>query len=128
MIAAAVCTTFKRDVLALAGDVKIALYTAAAMLSKATTVYSAAHEVVGEGYTPGGLTLTGLTTAIEGDTAGVIWTDPVWPTATITARGALIYHASKGNRAVAVLDFGADVTSTHGRFTVALPAPVVRLT
>jgi len=128
VITAAVCTTFKRDVLALAGEVKIALYTAAASLSKATTAYSPAHEVVGAGYTPGGLVLTGLLTAIEGDSAGLIWSDPIWPTATITARGALVYHASKGNKAVAVLDFGEDVTSTHGRFTVALPAPVVRLT
>lgn len=140
-ITAAICNSFKLEVLPtaagvhLSGDVyKIALFTSAAALSKATTAYSATNEVVGAGYVAGGATLVGLTTALDTDTAMLDWTtDPTWPASTITARGALIYNSSKSNKAVAVLDFGADITSTNGTFTVALPVPaaataVVRMT
>ena len=140
-ITAAICNSFKLEVLPTAAGIhysgdtyKIALYTSAATLSKATTAYSATNEVVGTGYTAGGASLAGLTTALDTDTAMLDWTtDPTWPTSTITARGALIYNSSKANRAVAVLDFGADITSTAGLFTVTLPAPaaataVVRMT
>lgn len=129
-ITAAVCNSFKLELLPtaagvhLSGDVyKIALYTSAATLSKATTAYSATNEVAnGNGYTTGGATLAGLTTALDTDTAYLDWsTDPTWPAATITARGALIYNSSKSNKAVAVLDFGGDITSTAGLFTVTLP-------
>jgi len=131
-ITAAVCNSFKLETLPtvagvhLSGDVyKIALYTSAATLSKATTVYSATNEVAASGtYSAGGQALVGLTTALDTDTAVLDWTtDPVWTGATITARGALIYNSSKSNKAVAVLDFGSDITSTAGTFTVALPAP-----
>ena len=128
-ITAAVCNSYKQEVLGgthLAADTyKIALYTSAATLSKATTAYSATNEVAnGNGYTTGGATLSGFTAALDTDTAYVDFTtDPTWPTATITARGALIYNSTRSNKAVCVLDFGADITSTNGTFTVALPAP-----
>lgn len=131
-ITQAVCNSFKLELLPtaagvhLSGDVyKIALYASAATLSKATTAYSATNEVAnGNGYTTGGATLSGLQTALDTDTAYLDWTtDPTWPASTITARGALIYNASKSNKAVAVLDFGGDIISTNGTFTVQLPAP-----
>ena len=129
-ITAAVCNSFKLESLPTAagvhraGDVyKCALYTSAATLSNATTVYTATGEVVGAGYVAGGAILSGLATALDGDTAYLDFTDPTWPASTITARGALIYNSSKGNKAVGVLDFGQDISSTNGLFTVALPAP-----
>lgn len=102
---------------------KIALYTSAAALSKASTVYTATGEVVGTGYTAGGATLSGVTQALDADTAIMDFADPSWSTATITARGAMIYDSTNGNKTRAVLDFGADVTSTAATFSVQLPAP-----
>lgn len=101
---------------------KIALYVDTANLDKNTTAYTATGEVVGTGYTAGGATLTGYARALSGDVAYLNWADPSWASSTITARGALIYNASKTNAAVAVLDFGANVSSSNGTFTVDLPA------
>lgn len=102
--------------------IKIALYTASATLDASTTVYTTSNEVVGTGYTAGGNTLTGATVSLTGTTAFVDFSDTSWTTATITARGALLYNSSKSNKAVAVLDFGSDKTSTAGTFTVQFPA------
>ena len=68
------------------------------------------------------MALTNVTPTTSGTTAYVDFGDATWSTATITARGALIYNSSKSNKAVAVLDFGADKTSTAGDFTVQFPA------
>lgn len=129
-ITAAFCNSFKQELLAMtphtAGDTyMIALYTSAATLSKATTVYAAADEVGASGtYVAGGQALVGFSVTLDGDTAILDWTtDPQWLAATITAAGALIYNATRANRAVAVLDFGGDITSTAGPFDVTLPAP-----
>lgn len=126
-ITAAIPNSFKQEILAgihLAADTyKIALYTSAATLSKATTVYSATNEVAGTGYSAGGLTLAGYTAQLFTDTAVVDWTSPVWAASSLVARGALIYNSSRSNKAVAVLDFGADITSTAGNFTVTFPTP-----
>ena len=129
-ITAAFCNSFKQELLAMtphtASDVyKMALFTSAATLSKATTTYAATNEVAnGNGYVTGGATLVGFSPTLDADTAILDWsTDPTWTTATITARGALIYNSTRSNKAVAVLDFGADITSTADTFTVALPAP-----
>ena len=126
-ITQALCTSFKKEILEGVhelGDVyKIALYTSAASLDGSTTAYSATNEVSGTGYSAGGATLSGIATGFSGATAWIDWTsDPSWAAATITARGALIYNSSQGNKAVAVLDFGSDKTSTNGTFTVVLPA------
>jgi hypothetical protein len=125
-IAQAMCSSFKQQILLGEHDMdtdtfKIALYTSAATLSAATTVYSTSDEVVGTGYTAGGNTLTGATVSLSGTTAFVDFSDSSWTTATITARGALIYNSSKANKAVAVLDFGSDKISTGGTFTVQFP-------
>jgi hypothetical protein len=121
------CSSFKQQILLGEHDldtdtIKIALYTSAATLSAATTAYSTSDEVVGTGYTAGGNTLAGATVSLTGTTAFVDFSDTTWTTATITARGALLYNSSKSNKAVAVLDFGSDKTSTAGNFTVQMPA------
>jgi hypothetical protein len=126
-ITQAMCSSFKQQLLLGEHDldtdvIKLALYTSAATLSAATTAYSTSDEVVGAGYTAGGNTLTGATVSLTGTTAFVDFTDTTWTTATITARGALMYNASKSNKAIAVLDFGADKTSTAGNFVVQFPA------
>ena len=102
---------------------KIALFTSAASLSAATTAYSTSNEVTGAGYTAGGNTLVISTVPTSsGTTAFLDFSDTTWTSSTITARGALIYLANGGtNPSVAVLDFGADKTSTAGDFTVQFP-------
>ena len=100
---------------------KIALYTNSATLDATTTAYTTSGEVVGTGYTAGGNTLTGNAISYSGTTAWITFSDSSWTTATITARGALIYDSSKSNAAIAVLDFGSDKTSTVGTFTVQMP-------
>lgn len=101
---------------------KMALYTSAATLGESSTVYAATNEVVGTGYTAGGATLTGYTASLDGTTAILDFADPSWANSTITARGAIIYDATGGNKIRAVLDFGADIVSTNGPFNVTLPA------
>ena len=103
---------------------KIALFTDSATLDATTTAYSVTNEVSGTGYTAGGNTLTISTNPTStGTTAFLDFADTTWSTATITARGALIYLADGGtNPAVAVLDFGSDKTSTAGDFTIVFPA------
>ena len=102
---------------------KIALFTSSASLDAATTAYSTTNEVVGTGYTAGGNTLTNVAPTSSGTTAYLSFTSPTtWTTATITANGALIYNSTQGNKAVAVLAFGGDKTSTAGDFTIQFPA------
>lgn len=125
-ISQAMCSSFKQQILLGEHDldtdvIKIALYTSAATLGASTTAYTTADEVVGAGYTAGGNTLTGATVSLSGTTAFVDFNDTTWSAATITARGALIYNSSKSNKAIAVLDFGSDKTSTSGDFTVQFP-------
>ncbi len=101
---------------------KLALYTSAADLGAATTVYSSTNEVAASGsYVAGGGTLTGVTVASSGTTAWVTFDNISFTSATITARGALIYNSSKGNKSVAVLDFGQDKSSSSSTFTVQFP-------
>ena len=104
----------------LTDDIYMALYTANASLDQTTTQYTLTGEVVATGYTAGGQLLLSPSVMSDGYTAYVSFADPSWAAA-LTARGALIYNASKGNKSVAVLDFGADKTSTT-TFTVTLPA------
>ncbi len=107
------------------GDVyKMSLYVSAATLGESTTAYTATNEVVGTGYTAGGVTLVGYTPGTSGTEAWIDWTtNPSWPSSTITARGAMIYNFSKSNKVLAILDFGTDITSTASTFDVTLPAP-----
>ena len=129
-ISQAMCTSFKVELLqgvhdftASTGDVfKIALYTSSATLGASTTAYTVTNEVSGSGYTAGGNTLTNVTPTSSGTTAFTDFADTTWTTATITARGALIYNSTESDKAVAVLDFGSDKTSTAGNFTIVFPA------
>lgn len=120
------CSSFKQEswlgIHDLDTDVlKMALYTATADLSQATTVYTPTNEISGTGYISGGISLTGAQVLLSGTTAYLTFDNPVWVNASFTCRGALIYNSSEANRAIAVLDFGADKT-TSGTFTVQLPA------
>ena len=136
-ISQGVCNSFKEEVLTGVHDIendtiKIALFTSSATLDADTTAYATTNEVVGTGYTAGGNTLAGAAVTLDGSVAIVDFNDTTWASASITARGALIYNSSKANRAIAVLDFGSDKTSTDGDFSVIFPAPtastaVVRL-
>ena len=101
--------------------IKIALYTGNANLNADTTVYTSTAEVAATGtYVAGGATMTGITVSTSGYTAYVGFDNVSW-TAALTARCALIYNSSKGNKSVAVLDFGSDKTSTV-TFLITMPA------
>lgn len=125
-ITSAVCNSFKQELFGGIHDIdtdviKMALYTSAATLDATATAYTTSNEVVGVGYVAGGNTLTGATISLDGSVAIVDFSDTTWSSATITARGAMIYNSSKSNKAIAVIDFGADKTSTNGSFVVQMP-------
>ena len=100
--------------------IKIALYTANANLNADTTAYSSDNETSGGNYAAGGTTMTGITVSSSGSTAYVGFNNVSW-TGAITARCALIYNSTQGNKSVAVLDFGSDKTSTT-TFLITMPA------
>jgi hypothetical protein len=137
-ISQAMCTSFKVQILdgihafgttiirasTSADTFKIALFTSAATLDASTTVYSSTNEVPnGSGYTTGGqvLTVSQVPTSTS-TTAWLSFSDVTWTTATITANGALIYNSTQNDKAVAVLAFGGDKSSTAGNFTIQFPA------
>lgn len=129
-ITQAIANSFKTEILtathdftASTGDTfKLALYTSSATMSKSTTAYSATNEVGNSGtYSAGGGSLTSSTPTLSTDTAVCDFADISFTSATITARGALIYNSTKSNKAVVVLDFGADKTSTAGTFAITFP-------
>jgi hypothetical protein len=98
---------------------KIALYTANADLSYATTAYTTTNEITGTGYTAGGKILTVVPPATDDLTAFISFANVTWSPASFTTRGALIYNSTTG-AAVAVLNFGADKTPTS-TFTITFP-------
>lgn len=101
---------------------KLAMYTNSASFTAATTAYTATNEVSGTGYSAGGGTLTRIDPSSSGTTAFTSFSDLTFSTATVTARGALIYNdTASGDPTVIVLDFGADKTSTAGDFTIQFP-------
>ena len=127
------CTSFKKELLYGAHDLangadtlKLALYTNSASFNAATTAYTTSNEVSGTGYSAGGGTLTNVDPTSSGTTALTDFSDLTFSTATITARGALIYNTTTGGGssttdAVIVLAFGGDKTSTAGDFTIQFP-------
>ena len=124
------CTSFKKELmeakhnfLLSGGDTfKLAMYDNSASFTAATTAYTATNEVSGTGYSAGGGTLTRVDPASSGTTAYTTFSDLTFSTATVTARGALIYNDTEtGDPTVIVLDFGADKTSTAGDFTIQFP-------
>lgn len=134
MITQAICNSFKTELLGGIHDLdtdtfKLALFGATASIvgthGAASTNYSemGADEVTGTGYSAGGVTLTGGTIAASGVTSYIDFADFVIAAATFTTRGAMIYNASKANRAVAIWDFGSDKIVTDGSLTVQFPTP-----
>ena len=134
-ITQAMCTSFKDQVLEAVHDFrssggdtfKIALYSSAATLDATTTAYTSSNEVANSGtYAAGGGTLTNVTPTTSGTTAFTDFADISFTSATINARGALIYNSTPThtytNPSVAVLDFGGDKISTSGTFTIQFPA------
>ena len=131
----AMCTSFKKELLEGGHDFKnsggdtfkIALYTNSASFTAATTAYTTSNEVSASGsYSAGGGTLTRVDPTTSGTTALTDFADITFTSATITARGALIYNTTEGGgsgttNSIAVLDFGADKTSTAGDFQIAFP-------
>lgn len=125
------CTSFKQELLTGTHDFtngtgntfKLALYDNNASFTAATTAYTATDEVGDSGtYTAGGGTLTNVTPTTSGTTALTDFADLSFTSATITARGALIYNdTAAGDPSVVVLDFGSDKSSTSGTFTIVFP-------
>jgi len=113
------CTSFKKEILeavhnfsASGGHTfKIALYTSSATIGASTTAYTTAGEASGTAYVSGGFTLTNTGVSSSGTTGFSDFGDAYWNSSSITARGALIYNSSQSNKAVCVLNFGADITS-----------------
>jgi hypothetical protein len=128
-IISGLCTSAKREFLMgfhTPGDqYRVALYRQDANLSpERTTSYTNQGEITGEGYVAGGQALHGYQCLLDRGVAVMGWTQaPTWKNATIVAWGALIYNASKGNRAVVIVDFGKPVTSTSGDYRL-LPTPI----
>jgi|TARA_R100001443_G_scaffold709_1_gene2847 hypothetical protein len=123
--------TFKQDCLdgahnlGTSGDtLKIALYTSSASLGATTSAYTTSNEVSGTGYTAGGATLSSQAVSYDSSNNVAFFdaADPSFTSATITARGALIYNNSKSNASIAVLDFGSDFSSSNGTFQVQFPS------
>ena len=104
----------------LTDTIKLALYTSSATLDENTTVYSVTNQVVGTGYSAGGVVLTGVTLSTANNVVYIDFNDAVWNPASFTAAGGLIYNASKSNKSIAVLSFGADKIATN-TFTVQMP-------
>jgi len=124
------CTSFKTQLLtgthnftnSTGNTFKIALYDNNASFTAATTAYTATNEVSGSGYTATGETLTNVTPTASGTTAFTDFADVTWSSATITARGALIYNdTAAGDPSVVVLDFGSDKSSSSGDFQIVFP-------
>ena len=136
-ITQAMCTSFKTELLtathnfATNGNAfKLALYaiggggksSTTATLGAASTAYVTTGEVANSGsYTAGGGTLTKVAPTSSGTTAFTDFADITFTTATITARGALIYNDTNSDKAVCVLDFGGDKSSSSGSFTIQFP-------
>ena len=128
-ISQAMCTSFKVELMtgthnftnSSGNAFKLALYTSSATLGAATTAFSATNEVSGTGYTSGGGALTNVTPTSSGTTAFTDFADLTFSSSTITANGALIYNSTNSNKAVCVLAFGGDKSSTNGDFTIQFP-------
>ena len=128
-ITSAIATSFKQELLVEghnltngADTLKLALYTSSATLGAGTTAYVTTGQGTGTNYTAGGSALTNVTPTTSGTTAIVDFADLTFGTATVTARGCLIYNTSNSNKAICAIDFGGDKTSTAGDFTVVFPA------
>ena len=140
-ITQAMCTSFKQELLqgihnftngsgggtttSTGNAFKLAMYTSSASLDAATTAFTTSNETSGTGYSSGGAALTNVTPTTSSTTALTDFADLAFSSSSITARGAMIYNSSttagSANRAVLILDFGSDKTSSSGDFTIQFP-------
>ena len=141
-ITQAMCNSFKKELLegvhnfknSGGDDFKLALFaegtgaksSTTATLGFGTTALVTTGEVTSSGsYTTGGASLTrvdpSVATATTTQTAFTDFADLSFTTASITAMGALIYNSTDSNKAVCVLDFSSNKTSTSGTFTIQFP-------
>lgn len=131
MIEQGLTTSFKVQILEgehdlLTDQLKIALYNGNANIGYETTAYTTVNEIVGTGYTAGGLVLQNVSVQSSGEVAYVSFDNVVWTGVVFTCSGALIYNHSKGDKSVAVLNFGSEKTTTPAQtFTIALPPNTV---
>lgn len=120
-------TSFKLELLEAVHDFtsdvfKLAVYTSSAILGADTLVYTSSNEVTSAGYTAGGQVLTGVIVTAASGVAYVTFNNLTWSNVTFTARGALIYNSTKGNKSVAVYNFGTDQTAgALNVFNIAMP-------
>jgi hypothetical protein len=134
-ITQAFCVSFKIELmeaihnLSTGQDViKLALFRSGALISgsfgAATTNYSqmGADEVSGTNYVAGGSALTNVTPTSSGTTAWVSFANLTFSNVTLTTSGALLYNSSKSNKALIVLNFGADKTKTAGDLVITMPS------
>ena len=128
MIQQGLTNSFKQEMLQagqnlVTDTLRMALYTAFSDVGPTTAIYTTANEVSGTGYTAGGEIVTGATVSVDvqSGTVYVDFDDVSWPGASFTARGALIYNASQGNKSIAVLDFGSDKIFSSVSNTVVMP-------
>lgn len=134
-MASVIYNSFKRDIMN--GAIDLDTDTIKVML--VTSVYTAdqdAHtkrsditnEVSGTGYSAGGSALaTKVVSADNTDNEGVFDADDLsWTTATITARGAVLYKSrggvSSADELICYIDFGSDIVSTGGTFLISWAA------
>jgi|TARA_B110000285_G_scaffold16898_1_gene16472 hypothetical protein len=129
-ITSTICTSFKQEILVEghnltqgADSIKLALYTSSATLGASTTAFATTNQVTGTNYSSGGGTLTNVTPSTSGTTAICDFADFTFSTATVTARGCLLYNSTNSNKALCAIDFGGDKTSTAGDFTIVFPSP-----
>ena len=128
-ITSAICSSFKQELLVEghnltngSDSIKLALYTSSATLGATSTVYVTTGQSTGTNYSAGGQALTNVTPALSGTTAVCDFADETFSTATVTARGCLLYNSTNSNKALCAIDFGGDKTSTAGDFTVVFPS------
>ena len=128
-ITSAICSSFKQELLVEghnltngSDSIKLALYTSSATLGATSTVYVTTGQSTGTNYSAGGQALTNVTPALVSTTAVCDFADETFSTATVTARGCLLYNSTNSNKALCAIDFGGDKTSTVGDFTVVFPS------
>jgi len=128
-ITSAICNSFKQELLVEghnltngSDSIKLALYTSSATLGAGSTAYVTTGQSTGTNYSAGGQALTNVTPALSGSTAVCDFADETFSTATVTARGCLLYNSTNSNKALCAIDFGGDKTSTAGDFTVVFPS------
>tara|TARA_R100000935_G_scaffold1773_1_gene5375 strand:- start:674 stop:1102 length:429 start_codon:yes stop_codon:yes gene_type:complete len=129
-ITSTLTTSFKKELLtgthnftnSSGNSFKLALYTSSATLGATTTAFTTTGQASGTNYTSGGSALTNVTPTSSGTTGFTDFADLTFGTATVTARGCMIYNDTNGDKSVATIDFGGDKTSTSGDFTIVFPA------